>query len=60
MLFLFGFLSVSQDESAHEDEVALFSVPSYACQRRTPLTNHNAALTVRSPHPLHTNLLSAF
>lgn len=34
-----------QDESAHDDEVALFSVPSYACQRRTSLANHNTALT---------------
>lgn len=28
--------------------MALFSVPSYACQRRTSLANHNTALTVRS------------
>lgn len=49
---------VSQDESTHEDEVALFSVPSYACQRRTPLANHNTALTVGSSHTHQGRLLS--
>lgn len=32
----------------------MFSVPSYACQRRTTLENHNAVLTVRPP--ANTNL----
>lgn len=27
----------------------MFSVPSYACQRRTTLDNHNTVLTVMSP-----------
>ncbi|XP_047425106.1 DNA-directed DNA/RNA polymerase mu [Mugil cephalus] len=32
-------------EETNEDEVVLFSVPSYACQRRTTLENHNTSLT---------------
>lgn len=32
----------------------MFSVPSYACQRRSTLENHNAVLTVRPP--ANTNL----
>uniref|UniRef100_A0A3P9MGC1 DNA-directed DNA/RNA polymerase mu n=1 Tax=Oryzias latipes TaxID=8090 RepID=A0A3P9MGC1_ORYLA len=34
-----------QELQAGEPEVEVFSVPSYACQRRTSLENHNAPLT---------------
>lgn len=57
MIFIRFSVCVSQEESSHEDEVALFSVPSYACQRRTPLANHNTALTVGSSHTHQGRLL---
>jgi len=38
---------VSQEPQISESEVVVFSVPSYACQRRTALDNHNTTLTVR-------------
>ncbi|KAI3362467.1 hypothetical protein L3Q82_012749 [Scortum barcoo] len=38
-------LFVFQDRQINEAEVAEFSVPTYACQRRTTLENHNAVLT---------------
>lgn len=38
-----------QEQQISEAEVEVFSVPSYACQRRTTLDNHNAVLTVRPP-----------
>lgn len=41
---------VLQEQQISEAEVALFSVSSYACQRRTTLDNHNSNLTV-SPLP---------
>ncbi|XP_070780776.1 DNA-directed DNA/RNA polymerase mu [Enoplosus armatus] len=34
-----------QEQQIDEAEVVVFSVPSYACQRRTTLDNHNAVLT---------------
>ncbi|XP_074473960.1 DNA-directed DNA/RNA polymerase mu [Sebastes fasciatus] len=34
-----------QEQQNNEAEVVVFSVPSYACQRRTTLDNHNAVLT---------------
>ncbi|XP_045923486.1 DNA-directed DNA/RNA polymerase mu isoform X2 [Micropterus dolomieu] len=34
-----------QDQRINEAEVEVFSVPSYACQRRTTLDNHNTTLT---------------
>uniref|UniRef100_A0A3Q0S9E7 DNA-directed DNA/RNA polymerase mu n=1 Tax=Amphilophus citrinellus TaxID=61819 RepID=A0A3Q0S9E7_AMPCI len=34
-----------QEQQTNDVEVALFSVPSYACQRRTTLDNHNTNLT---------------
>uniref|UniRef100_A0A3Q1F4E3 DNA-directed DNA/RNA polymerase mu n=1 Tax=Acanthochromis polyacanthus TaxID=80966 RepID=A0A3Q1F4E3_9TELE len=34
-----------QEQQINEAEVVLFSVPSYACQRRTTLDNHNTTLT---------------
>uniref|UniRef100_A0AAQ6A2I0 DNA-directed DNA/RNA polymerase mu n=1 Tax=Amphiprion ocellaris TaxID=80972 RepID=A0AAQ6A2I0_AMPOC len=34
-----------QEQQINEAEVVLFSVPSYACQRRTTLDNHNVTLT---------------
>ncbi|XP_041667720.1 DNA-directed DNA/RNA polymerase mu [Cheilinus undulatus] len=34
-----------QEQQSPEEDVVLFSVPSYACQRRTTLENHNAVLT---------------
>ncbi|XP_029371160.1 DNA-directed DNA/RNA polymerase mu isoform X2 [Echeneis naucrates] len=34
-----------QEHQAAAAEVQMFSVPSYACQRRTTLENHNAVLT---------------
>ncbi|KAM6976183.1 DNA-directed DNA/RNA polymerase mu [Tautogolabrus adspersus] len=34
-----------QEQESCEAEVVLFSVPSYACQRRTTLENHNTVLT---------------
>uniref|UniRef100_UPI0037E81796 DNA-directed DNA/RNA polymerase mu n=1 Tax=Semicossyphus pulcher TaxID=241346 RepID=UPI0037E81796 len=34
-----------QEEQINKEEVAVFSVPSYACQRRTTLENHNTVLT---------------
>lgn len=34
-----------QEQQTHEVEVVEFSVPSYACQRRTTLDNHNTVLT---------------
>ncbi|XP_073334033.1 DNA-directed DNA/RNA polymerase mu [Pagrus major] len=34
-----------QEQQTSEAEVVAFSVPSYACQRRTTLENHNAVLT---------------
>lgn len=40
------FLCVFQGQQMNEAEVVMFSVPSYACQRRTTLDNHNAVLTV--------------
>lgn len=51
MITTVGFyLCVSQEQSIHEEEAAVFSVPSYACQRRTPLDHHNTVLTVHSSH----------
>lgn len=47
-------LCVVQEQQTSEAEVVVFSVPSYACQRRTTLENHNAVLTVRPP--ANTNL----
>lgn len=41
------FFRVFQAQQMSEAEVVVFSVPSYACQRRTTLDNHNAVLTVR-------------
>ncbi|XP_063333863.1 DNA-directed DNA/RNA polymerase mu isoform X3 [Pelmatolapia mariae] len=35
-----------QEQQISEAEVALFSVSSYACQRRTTLDNHNSNLTI--------------
>ncbi|XP_044029658.1 DNA-directed DNA/RNA polymerase mu isoform X2 [Siniperca chuatsi] len=34
-----------QEQQINEAEVVVFSVPSYACQRRTTLDDHNAILT---------------
>lgn len=34
-----------QEMQINETEVTMFSVPSYACQRRTSLENHNTRLT---------------
>ncbi|XP_042251437.1 DNA-directed DNA/RNA polymerase mu isoform X1 [Thunnus maccoyii] len=34
-----------QEQQTDEAEVVMFSVPSYACQRRTTLDNHNTVLT---------------
>ncbi|RVE66173.1 hypothetical protein OJAV_G00123910 [Oryzias javanicus] len=34
-----------QELPSGEPELEAFSVPSYACQRRTPLENHNSSLT---------------
>ncbi|XP_035523226.1 DNA-directed DNA/RNA polymerase mu [Morone saxatilis] len=34
-----------QEQQVNDEEVVAFSVPSYACQRRTTLENHNAVLT---------------
>ncbi|XP_034565352.1 DNA-directed DNA/RNA polymerase mu isoform X2 [Notolabrus celidotus] len=34
-----------QEQQTPEEEVVAFSVPSYACQRRTTLENHNTVLT---------------
>ncbi|XP_029940768.1 DNA-directed DNA/RNA polymerase mu isoform X2 [Salarias fasciatus] len=34
-----------QEQQADEAEVVSFSLPSYACQRRTTLENHNATIT---------------
>lgn len=47
-------LCVVQEQQTSEAEVVVFSVPSYACQRRTTLEHHNAVLTVRPP--ANTNL----
>ena len=45
----YDWLCVSQEQQTSEAEVEVFSVPSYACQRRTTLENHNAVLTVGPP-----------
>lgn len=50
----YDWLCVVQEQQTSEAEVVVFSVPSYACQRRTTLENHNAVLTVRPP--LNTDL----
>lgn len=39
---------VFQEQQTEEEDVPLWSVPSYACQRRTTLQNHNSAFTVSS------------
>lgn len=41
-------LCVLQEQQTDEEDVVEFSVPSYGCQRRTTLDNHNAVLTVTS------------
>lgn len=47
---------VFQEQQINEAEAMVFSVPNYACQRRTTLENHNAVLTVR---PTYLHLLKA-
>lgn len=37
---------VFQEEQSSEADDVVFTVPSYACQRRTTLDNHNTVLTV--------------
>lgn len=45
--FLYSRLvGVFQERQDNESEDVVFSVPSYACQRRTTLQNHNTILTV--------------